>query len=67
MPIMDGFTATKTIRSRNAADKVVIIACTALEEGRYKRKCLAAGMSDFLAKPIHLEKLKKVLTKYGYL
>jgi CheY-like chemotaxis protein len=53
MPEMDGYTATKTIRA-NAPDgtHVPIIAMTASAIGEARAECLAAGMDDFLTKPI---------------
>ena len=56
MPIMDGFEATRVLKKRiknNEIPDMKIIACTALHEGKYKKKCLEAGMDYYLAKPIH--------------
>jgi CheY-like chemotaxis protein len=53
MPEMDGFMATKRIRA-NAANgaRIPIIAMTASAIGEARAECLAAGMDDFLTKPI---------------
>ena len=70
MPIMDGFTATRTIKQHAQTCRIAdltIIACTALSEAQNKRKCQAAGMDAFLAKPITLEKLRKLLRFYRFI
>ena len=66
MPVMDGFTATKTIRSLKHpdADTIPIIAMTANAFREDKEKCLAAGMNAHLAKPIKIENIKRILCEY---
>ena len=63
MPVMDGLTATKKIRTLDHPDakKIPIIAMTANAFKEDKEKCLAAGMNAHLAKPIEIENVKKVL------
>lgn len=63
MPVMDGLTATKKIRTLNHPDakKIPIIAMTANAFKEDKEKCLAARMNAHLAKPIEIENVKKVL------
>jgi signal transduction histidine kinase/DNA-binding response OmpR family regulator len=67
MPIMDGYEATRQIRS-GAAGKMVqdipIIALTANALAEDKQRCLAAGMSDYLTKPIDPDKFDKLLTHW---
>lgn len=63
MPVMDGLAATRALRSQRAYDKVVVIALSANDPGAYREACLAAGMADFVAKPIVPELLWKVLLK----
>jgi len=66
MPELDGISATKIIRSMDDTSKrnVPIIALTAGALVEEKEKCLAAGMNDFLTKPLDADKLSKVLSKF---
>lgn len=64
MPVMDGFEATRRIRTDGAGvnDKgIPIIAMTANAMQGDKDKCIAAGMNDYLAKPAHKSKLETML------
>jgi signal transduction histidine kinase/CheY-like chemotaxis protein len=62
MPGTDGFTATRTIRATETGSRrVPIIAMTASAVDGERDKCLAAGMDDFLTKPVDGEKLEAVL------
>jgi PAS domain S-box-containing protein len=67
MPIMDGNTATKLIRSRekeNDSGHQLIIALTANAYAEDNKLCIEAGMDEILIKPINIEKLSEVLYKY---
>jgi two-component system sensor histidine kinase/response regulator len=64
MPVMDGITATKSIRSNPRCKSVPIIAMTANAMDRDRDACLAAGMNDHLAKPIDPEKLYATLLRW---
>ena len=63
MPVMDGITATKTIRSLKHpdAETIPIIAMTANAFKKDKEKCLAAEMNADLPTPWEIENVKKVL------
>jgi signal transduction histidine kinase/CheY-like chemotaxis protein len=64
MPIMDGITATKAIRSNPRFASLPIIAMTANAMDRDREMCLAAGMNGHLAKPIDPEKLFGALLQW---
>lgn len=64
LPEMDGFQATKTIRSKGFS-KVPIIAMTANAMKGDREKCLAAGMNDYIAKPIRPENVFEVIDRWA--
>ncbi len=64
MPVMDGLEASRAIRvheEANALPRVPIIALTANAMEADRERCLAAGMDDYLAKPVKLDALRGVL------
>jgi len=63
MPVMDGFTATKLIRSDLELSDLPIIAMTANAMASDRDACIKAGMDDHVGKPFDLDHLIMVLRK----
>ncbi|MFA5262532.1 MAG: PAS domain S-box protein [Opitutaceae bacterium] len=67
MPVMDGLEATRQIRNPQTQSRnhdIPIIAMTAHAMARDQEMCLAAGMNDYVSKPVEPEALAKVLEKW---
>lgn len=65
MPGMDGFAATRAIRSlEDGARHVPIIACTANVTSGFRDRCIEAGMDDYVSKPFRANTLYLVLAKH---
>jgi CheY-like chemotaxis protein len=65
MPGMDGFQATEAIRKLDAQSQIPIIALTAHAMVGDRQRCLAAGMNDYLAKPLDLVRLVEMVEGYA--
>jgi signal transduction histidine kinase/CheY-like chemotaxis protein len=68
MPILDGFEATRTIRDWEAqqagALHVPIVAMTANAMAGDREACLAAGMDDYVSKPVHRHALEEAVLRH---
>jgi CheY-like chemotaxis protein len=69
MPNVDGYDATRAIRLREASPapggaRLPIVAMTARAGQGDRERCLAAGMDDYVAKPIRLDDLRRVLSRF---
>jgi len=64
MPIMDGFEATRRIRSDLGRTELPIIAMTANVLGDERQRCLDAGMDDYVPKPIHIPNIYAALLRW---
>jgi CheY-like chemotaxis protein len=73
MPEMNGFEATAAIRERqkkpgqypNYKSPMIIVAMTANAMQGDREKCLEAGMDDYVAKPVRLEDIRKIIERWG--
>jgi two-component system, sensor histidine kinase and response regulator len=61
MPGLDGYEATRQIREAEGDEHVPIIAMTAYAEDEGRERCIAAGMDDYLVKPLDAERLGEVV------
>ncbi|GEM_PF-2280831 len=67
MPEMDGIEATRIVRDNNSAVKVhdvpvVAMTADALKEDR--ERCIEAGLDDYIAKPVNLQELSRIIEKW---
>jgi CheY-like chemotaxis protein len=63
MPVLDGYEATERIRKSGARGREIpIIATTAHSMSGDRERCLAAGMTDYVSKPLSIKDLERVLT-----
>lgn len=64
MPKMDGLTATKLIRQLETGKDIPIVAMTANAFNEDEERCIAAGMNDFVSKPVDPDRLYSTLLKW---
>ena len=62
MPIMDGFEATQNIRKFDTKTPIIAFSAAVLEKD--KELTFAVGMNEHIAKPLNVEELESVLSKY---
>jgi len=64
MPELDGYEATRRIRAAENGSRVPIIAITAHAMPGDRERCLAAGMDDYVSKPLRPQELDRVLRRW---
>ncbi|HET9035231.1 MAG TPA: response regulator, partial [Myxococcaceae bacterium] len=64
MPEMDGFVATQRIREQKRFESLPVVALTAKAMKGDREKCLDAGASDYLAKPVNTDQLLATLRNW---
>ncbi|MFA5422902.1 MAG: response regulator [Phycisphaerae bacterium] len=62
MPTVDGYEATKRLREKGVKSPIIAVTAHALDGDR--NKCLEAGCSDYVAKPINRDRLYEIIRKY---
>ena len=63
MPVMDGYEATRILRTRKKFQHLPVIAVTAKAMSYDQQKCLAAGANNYITKPVEIEKLLSMMAE----
>ncbi|MEE1884498.1 response regulator [Pedobacter flavus] len=64
MPELDGYEAISIIKHKEPIKQIPIIALTAQAMQGDREKCLNAGASDYLSKPVNIDELLKIISKW---
>lgn len=65
MPVLDGLEATRQFRASEQGARTPVVAMTANVMPGDRDRCLAAGMDDYLSKPIEMAELQRVLARFA--
>src|SRR4029078_3335189 len=66
MPVVDGYEGKQAIRKMQQYSKIPIIALTAKAMKGDREKCLEAGMSDYISKPVNIDQLLSLMRVWLY-
>ncbi len=64
MPVMDGYATTRALRQQDRLVNLPVIAMTANARPADRKRCLAVGMNDYIAKPIDVKLMFQVLQRW---
>ena len=64
MPVMDGFATCRAICALPGCSELPVLAITAHSHSGDRERCLAAGMSDYLAKPVKPAALRALMSRH---
>ncbi len=64
MPVMDGLEATRCLRRMSSMERIPVLAMTANAFADDRAACMAAGMNDFVSKPVDPDLLYQVLLRW---
>ncbi|WP_439100788.1 response regulator [Congregibacter sp.] len=64
MPVMDGVSATTSIRRKRSKESLPVVALTAYASSEERERCLQVGMNDYLTKPIVRNRLAEQLNRW---
>jgi CheY-like chemotaxis protein len=67
MPELDGLEATRRLRAGESGHRTPVVALTAGVMEGDRERCLAAGMDDFLSKPVRIDELERALATWSAL
>ncbi len=63
LPLLDGLSATRRIRTRPELEKVPIVAVSAHDTADFHAEALAAGCNEYVTKPIDFDELEELLKR----